>query len=108
MAGNTAADMDHEVANITEALIAYRQNHPDAKMDMQRRHKFSIHIRIIDPDFEGMDRVDREPEVRKLLRTLDDETFQNITVIHLFAPSELERSFANLEFENPVTSRLSS
>jgi len=97
---------DVEVAEIVDALSVYQQNHADARIDVQRRHKFSIHIRVIDPDFEGTDRVDREPEVRKALRAVSDETFQNITVLLLLAPSELERSFANMEFENPVPSRL--
>lgn len=97
---------DCEVEEIERALSAYQKKHTDAKIDIQRRHEVSIHIRIIDPDFEGVDRGDREPEVWKALKSVPDETFQNISVIHLFAPSELERSFANMEFENPIPSLL--
>lgn len=106
MTESMAHTPDAEVEEIEKSLSNYKQNHPLARIDIQRRHEVSIHIRIIDPDFEGTDRVDREPEVRKLLDTLDDETFQNVSVLLLLAPSELDRSLANMEFENPVPSRL--
>ena len=99
---------DEQVDQIVGALTVYQANHPESHVDVVRRRPYSIHIRIIDPDFEGIDWDEREPEVWKALEAVDDETFQNITVLLLLAPSETERSFANMEFENPVPSRLSS
>ena len=43
----------------------------------------SIRLRIIDPDFQGMDRIECEPAVWKLLRKLPEEVFVNITMLLL-------------------------
>jgi hypothetical protein len=106
MSGTNGQNNDVEIEAVRNALRAYQDAHPDAQVDVQRQNNVSIRVRVIDPDFEGLTRGEREPEVWKALEALDDETFQNITMLLLLPPSEVARSFANIEFENPVPSRL--
>jgi len=94
---------DVEVQQILDVLAEYRHTHPKAQIDARRRNPVSIRIRIIDPDFRGLNWVEREPEVWKLLKKLPEEVFVNITMLLLLTPEETETSFANMEFENPIS-----
>lgn len=95
---------DVEVQQILDVLAKYGRTHKKAQIDVRRRHEVSIRIRIIDPDFRGLNRVEREPEVLKLLKKLPDEVYADITMLLLLTPEEAPNSFANLEFENPIPS----
>ncbi|MEX0824596.1 MAG: hypothetical protein WD119_00435 [Pirellulaceae bacterium] len=94
------------VQQILDVLEQYKTEHPRAQIDVRRHSSVSIRIRIIDPDFVGLDRVDREPAVWKLLKTLPEEVFTNITMLLLLTPDETQGSLANQEFEDPIPSRL--
>ncbi len=95
---------DAEVQQILDVLAEYRRTHPNAQIHARRRNPVSIRIRIIAPDFRGLNRVEREPEVWKLLKQLPEDVFVNITMLLLLTPEETETSFANMEFENPIPS----
>ena len=77
-------------------------------MDIEgRRHNpVSIRLRIIDSDFQDMDRMAREPEIWKLLRKLPEEVFVNITMLLLLTPEEAEHALASQEFDHPIPSRV--
>jgi stress-induced morphogen len=94
---------DVDVQQIQDVLAEYQRNHKEAQIDVRRRHEVSIRIRVIDPDFCGLDRVDREPEIWKLLDKLPDEVYANITMVLLLTLDEAPNSFANMEFENPIS-----
>lgn len=98
---------DIEVQQIYAVLAAYKTTHPNAKIDVRRRHEVSIHIRIIDPDFHGVRWANRENEIWPLLGQLPYETFVNITVLLLLTPTEEATSLANMAFENPISWSLS-
>jgi stress-induced morphogen len=97
---------DRQVQQILDALTEYERVHPLAQIEGRRHNPVSIRLRIIDPDFEGMDRIAREPEVWKLLRKLPDEVFVEITMLPLLTPEEAEHSFASQEFDYPIPSRV--
>lgn len=97
---------DTQVETVRSALAEYTDSHPDAQIDVRRQNPVSIRIRIIDPSFAGMTRVDREPPVWKLLQTLPEDVFACVTMLLLITPSEVPTSFANMEFDDPVPSRL--
>lgn len=97
---------DTQVQQIRHVLSRYESDHPNAQIEVRRQNSVSIRIRIIDPDFAGLDRVDREPAVWGVLKTLPQEVFTNITMLLLLAPDETEASLANREFEDPIPSRL--
>jgi stress-induced morphogen len=97
---------DVQVQQILDALMDYERVHLQAQIEGRRHNPVSIRLRIIDPDFQGMDRVAREPEIWKLLRKLSEEVFVNITMLLLLTPEEAEHSFASQEFEHPIPSRV--
>jgi stress-induced morphogen len=103
---NSNNSEDTQVQQIRGVLSQYEREHPSAQIDVRRQNAVSIRIRIIDPDFSGLDRVDREPAVWSVLKRLPDDVFTNITMLLLLSPDETEGSLANQEFEDPIPSRL--
>lgn len=100
------AKSDPDIEKIREVLAEYMSDHPNAKVDIQRQNSVSIRIRIVSPDFKGMDRVDRDTALWKFLDRLPEEVISNITFLLLLTPQETAKSLANMDFENPIPSRL--
>ena len=87
---------DIEVQKILDVLVEYQHVHPNAQIEARRRNPVSIRIRIVDLDFKGMSRVDRAPEIWKLLKRLPADVFVNITMLLLLTPKEMGNSLAYL------------
>lgn len=92
------------IEQIKTALDPYQVSHPNAQIDVRPRYETFIGIRIIDPDFEGMDWLEREPEVWNLLEQLPDDPYTSITMVLLLTPEEAKGSGANMKFEDPIPS----
>ncbi len=84
----------------------YKVSHPQAEIDSYRQNSASIRIRIIDTSFQNRDRVNRDDEVWEILSKLPEDIQSQITVVLLLTPEEAKTSFANMDFENPIPSRL--
>jgi len=84
----------------------YKPAHPESEIRSYRQNSASIRIRIIDPDFRGVDRVTRDDQVWEILGRLPEDVQSQITVLLLLTPEEAKTSFANMDFENPIPSRL--
>src|SRR5579884_1085675 len=84
----------------------YGAEHPRALVRVKRQNSVSIRIRIIDPDFEGIDRFERDKVIWPVLRQLPESVFSQITMLLLLTPEESKSSLANFEFEHPLPSRL--
>ena len=97
---------DVQVQQILDVLAAYERTHSQAQIEGRRHNPVSIRLRIIDLDFQGVDRLDREPEIWSLLKQLPEEVFVNITMLLLLTPDEAEHSLASQEFDHPVPSLL--
>jgi hypothetical protein len=97
---------DEQVKQVLDVLAEYERLHPTAQIEGRRHSLVSIRLRIIDPDFHGRDRLEREPEIWKLLQKLPEEVFVNITMLLLLTPEEVAKSFASQEFDHPIPSRL--
>jgi hypothetical protein len=97
---------DGQVQQVLDILAAYERTHPQAQIEGRRHNPVSIRLRIIDPDFQSVDRTEREPEIWQLLRKLPEEVFVNITMLLLFTPEEAEQSLASQEFDHPIPSRV--
>jgi hypothetical protein len=95
---------DAKLDKIKLALEPYQNDHPAAAIDLYRQNKYSIRVRIIDPDLKGQDRVQRSDLAWKYLDTLSDDVATDISTVLLLTPDEIEKSFANMEFENPLPS----
>jgi hypothetical protein len=94
------------VRAINEALKDYRLSHPDARIRSYRYNSASIRIRIIDPFFRWLDRAERHDLIWGFLESSPREILSDITVLLLLTPREAWTSSANIDFENPIPSRL--
>lgn len=97
---------DDYVDKILLALNEYQAQHPQAKCDAYRRNFASIRVRVIDPDFSGMDRVERDSLIWTFLGSLPEKIQSEISMLVLVTPDETTRSLANLEFEDSSRSLL--
>jgi hypothetical protein len=97
---------DRVLKRIAATLAAYESEHPGSTAVLYRRNPAAVRIRIVDPSFAGLDRVERDDRAWRYLNKLPANARSDISVLLLLAPEELETSFANQDFEDPVPSRL--
>src|SRR5262245_34150759 len=97
---------DKVLKQIVSVLEEYAGTHPNADIETYRWSDVSVRIRIIDPGFKKMSRSKREEDLWALLEKLPEETVSEISSILLFTPEEAKKSFANMEFDNSVPSRI--
>lgn len=100
--GNSDAGLDR----IVEALRPYEASSPAARIELYRQNKVSVRIRIIDPNFDGKSRVERNRTIWRYLDVLPEETQSDISFLILLTPDEQSRSLANIEFEDPIPTGL--
>ena len=97
---------DEVMEKIAAVLSAYEADHPHAKIDFYRQNSVSVRVRIIDPDFVGYGRPQRSQQAWRYLEKLPDDVQSDISTVLLLTPDEAKSSFANLEFDDPVPSKL--
>jgi hypothetical protein len=97
---------DSGVEQVLDVLAQYAEQHPNARIDAYRQNSASIRLRIIDPEFETIDRVRREELIWDILGGLPEGIQSQITLVLLLSPKEASLSLANFEFENPLPSNL--
>jgi hypothetical protein len=95
---------DETLVSVKESLIDYETEHPHAQIDLYRQNSISVRIRVIDPGFVGLRKSDRHGLVWKYLEKLPAEIQGDISMVVLLTPEEVNRSLANLEFEDPSPS----
>jgi hypothetical protein len=95
--------IDESVKRVLQALKkGYGRKHPKAQIDAYRYNPSAIRVRIIDPDFARMGRVEREDQVFPSLDALPDEIFTDLSLLLLITPREHKQSLGSLEFDNPT------
>lgn len=72
-----------------------------AQVDAYRYNLASIRGRVVDPRFEGKNRLERENLVLPAVATLPASTQNDIVFLLLLAPGERDRSPMNVDFEDP-------
>ena len=97
---------DSRLTQVAEALKPYRSQHSKAEIVLYRQNSASIRIRIIDPDFQRVSRGDRHEQVWMLLESLPEDVLGELSILLLLTPQETSKSFANMEFDHPVPSRV--
>jgi hypothetical protein len=95
---------DQVLSAIASVLEIYERDHETAKATVYRYGPYSIRIRIIDPLFRDMGRAGRNDYVWDYLGRLSEEEQADINMLLLLAPDEVEKSFGNMEFEDPIPS----
>jgi hypothetical protein len=97
---------DHVLRQIVRTLDAYEKEHPNADIEAYRHNSVSVRIRILDPNFKGKSRSEREEAVWKALDHLPEDVIAEISLLLLLTPEEARKSFASTEFDDPIPSRL--
>src|SRR5205085_9959793 len=97
-----------ETKRIEKLLLKHFPEHPaEYPPAAYRYNPASIRVRVVSDRFEGKDRVERSEMVYPILKeNLPENTWQDITLILLMTPDEVEDSLMNREFEHPSPSRL--
>ena len=106
MAINIRGQSDEVIDKIVEALQPYNANHPDAAIEIYRQNPVSVRIRIVDPEFNGKSKPQRSQDAWTYLDHLPEAAQSDISTVLLLTPGEARTSFANLEFDDPVPSKL--
>ncbi len=97
---------DGVLKQIVEALKQYDAAHPQAQIELYRQNSVSVRIRVINQEFKGQSRAEREDELWQLFEQLPEEVTADITGLILLTPEETKKSLANFDFENPIPSQL--
>ena len=97
---------DEIIQRIIEALRPFEVDHPKSQIDLYRQNSVSVRMRIIDPDFAGQGKPQRSQLAWRYLGQLPEEVQSDISTVLLLTPDETKMSFANLEFEDPIPSKL--
>ncbi len=97
---------DPAISKIGALLDVYEREHASSQTEIYRVNAVSIRIRVIDPRFHGVDRVDREEDIWKRLGELEEEALSDVTMVLVLTPDEVKDSFASYEFDHPLPSRL--
>src|SRR5947209_14362760 len=86
----------------------YLPRHPKATVEAFRRHRYSLWVRITDPDFARKSIAEREDMVWPILEQLPEEVQANLAMLLLLTPAEREKSIMSQEFDDPSPSLLDS
>ena len=97
---------DKVINSIIDALKEYGAHHREAQIDLYRQNSVSVRVRIVDPGFAGQTKPQRSQEVWKYLEQLNEDVQSDISTVLLLTPDETKMSFANLEFDDPIPSKL--
>jgi hypothetical protein len=94
---------DAAVQQILDVLNkSYAAKHPHARVDAYRHDKYSVRLRIIDPDFRKFAWSERINLIWPMLeKELPEETLGDIWFYLFLTPEEAKRSATNMEFEDP-------
>lgn len=76
--------------------------HPEAQIEVKRYNTVSVRVRIIDPDFAGLSKAERDSAIWAVLESLPEDTRAEISLLLLLTPQEARSSLMNLEFEDPT------
>lgn len=93
--------MDDALRAVGKALAAYEDANPAADASYCRADRASIRIRVVDAAFVGLTKAARGDLVWPTLRTLPDDVQDEISVLLLLAPDEVDQ----YEFSAPKTKR---
>jgi stress-induced morphogen len=102
----TRGKTDAIINEIKKVLSSYEKDHPGATIDLYRQNTASVRVRIIDSDFGGMSKRERNDLIWKYLEPASEDSQSDISMLVLLTPDEVNKSVANLEFEDPVPSML--
>jgi len=94
---------DPLVQQVLDVLAEYERNHAHALIEARRGNYDFIYIRIIDPDFQGIERrKSRKDKVWPLLYKLPGEIISDIGSLVLVTPEEAPHNGSSIDFDHPL------
>lgn len=107
MANVVRGPKDTVVEALVNALSDYERQHPGAEASVYRQNPGAVRVRIIDDRFAGMSRARRHDDVWQFLSDrVDEDAMSEISTLLLLPTAELRSSLANLEFDDPLPTKL--
>lgn len=107
MATVTRGSRDVVVERMAKALEEFEATHPGASASLYRQNSASIRVKIVDAGFKGMSKGQRHDRIWDYLGAkLGEDEMQEISILLLLAPDEVNSSFLNVDFEDPIPSNL--
>lgn len=97
---------DEIIDKIREVLHGYEADHPQARIDLYRQNPVSVRVRIVDPEFAGKSKAVRSQEAWTYLDHVPEDVQSDISLLLLLTPDETKASMVNVEFDDPLPSRL--
>jgi len=105
MLANSKKPPDEPLEEILHVLAPYGASHGQASLEAHREDAFSVFVRIIDPDFKGMEDFDRLEVIRTYLKPLSLIAWNHLGTVLLLTPAEARKSLENQDFENLKASK---
>lgn len=93
---------DDELRAIVAVLQKYLDRHPGSVVETYRHGRYLVRIRIINPGFKGTTKSERHRSVWSYLEELPEEVLSDVSTLILVTPDELAKSFASMEFDDPI------
>lgn len=97
---------DAILRQIADVLREYEKKHPRADIDIYRQNSVAVRVRVVNPEFARVSRAEREDEVIALIEKLPEDVIAEVSLLLLLTPEEAKKSIANLEFDNPIPSKI--
>jgi hypothetical protein len=97
---------DSRLEAVGKALVKYGKQHQNAEVVVHRLSSAFIRARIAAPDFAGLSKADGHDFVWGFPADLQEDRQSQASVRLLWTPDEVDKSFANVESDNPTPSRL--
>jgi hypothetical protein len=91
---------DADIAALLEALLPYESAHPKARIEAYRAGKYSISIRIIDPDLAGIGWAERHDRIWQYFKGLSPELLCQMGLLVLVTPRENKTRGSSLVFDD--------
>lgn len=98
--------VDNGLQVFANALRRYQEAHLHSDCTLYRQNAASIRIRVVDEDFRDLLKTERYDLVWEYFKGIPESTLNDLSVLLTLTPEEVDSSFANFEFENPVSSQL--
>ncbi|HVS35868.1 MAG TPA: hypothetical protein VMS17_09820 [Gemmataceae bacterium] len=98
--------LDPVLKQIVQVMRAYEEPHPQAQIEVYRHNSVSVRIRVINREFKGLSRAQREEDLWAVLSRLPEDAAAEVSLLLLLTPEEAKKSFASFEFDNPIPSKL--
>jgi hypothetical protein len=101
---NDKQNQDPKVQKVLEVLRKeYGSNHPKAVIEAYRYNKFSIRVRVLDPDLAKVHITERTRPIWKILREhLPKKVRGDVDFLLPLTPKEAKNSAMSMEFDDPT------